>query len=109
MMGVLAIGQSKASRHLAYLRNAGLVDDRRAGAWMYYLLSNPSWSLLCARLGCLSADFHIHFVLLAIIAERNGLVGALRAIADYARYSLAPVVAYADVVERFAVAVVDLE
>lgn len=42
IMGVLEIGQSKTSRHLAYLRNAGLVDDRRNGAWMYYSLSKPA-------------------------------------------------------------------
>ena len=42
IMSVLEIGQSKASRHLAYLRNAGLVDDRRNGAWMYYSLSRPN-------------------------------------------------------------------
>lgn len=41
IMAVLDIGQSKASRHLAYLRNAGLVDDRRDGVWMYYTLSAP--------------------------------------------------------------------
>ena len=38
---ILEIGQSKASRHLARLRNAGLVIDRREGAWMYYSLAPP--------------------------------------------------------------------
>jgi len=37
----LEIGQSKASRHLAYLRNAGLVTDRREGPWMYYAVADP--------------------------------------------------------------------
>ncbi len=37
---VLGVGQSKASRHLAHLRHAGLVTDRREGLWMYYSLSN---------------------------------------------------------------------
>ena len=32
----LAIPQSKASRHLARLRHAGLVRDRRVGPWMHY-------------------------------------------------------------------------
>ncbi len=36
IMGVLSITQSKASRHLRYLFNAGLVTDRREGLWMYY-------------------------------------------------------------------------
>lgn len=41
IMAVLAIGQSKASRHLACLRNAGLVNDRREGVWMHYSLAEP--------------------------------------------------------------------
>jgi ArsR family transcriptional regulator, arsenate/arsenite/antimonite-responsive transcriptional repressor len=36
---VLEITQSKASRHLRYLRNAGLLHDRREGVWMYYRLA----------------------------------------------------------------------
>ena len=35
----LEIGQSKASRHLRYLLNAGLLRDRREGVWMHYRLS----------------------------------------------------------------------
>ena len=35
----LRISQPKASRHLAYLRKAGLVDARRQGLWMYYRLA----------------------------------------------------------------------
>jgi ArsR family transcriptional regulator len=36
----LRIPQSKASRHLAYLRRAGLVTARRAGTWMHYQLAD---------------------------------------------------------------------
>lgn len=36
LMESLQIPQSTASRHLALLRNAGLVDGRRHGTWMYY-------------------------------------------------------------------------
>ena len=32
----LKIPQPKASRHLAYLKKAGLVDARREGLWMHY-------------------------------------------------------------------------
>ena len=39
-MQVLDIGQSKASRHLRYLANAGLLDDRRQAAWVYYRVSS---------------------------------------------------------------------
>jgi ArsR family transcriptional regulator, arsenate/arsenite/antimonite-responsive transcriptional repressor len=38
----LRITQPKASRHLAYLRRAGLVDTRRQGLWIYYRLSDTS-------------------------------------------------------------------
>jgi ArsR family transcriptional regulator len=38
VMAVLEITQSKASRHLAALRNAGLATDRKEGLWSYYSL-----------------------------------------------------------------------
>lgn len=41
----LGVGQSKVSRHLAYLKNAGLVKDRREGAWMHYSLAPPTGPL----------------------------------------------------------------
>jgi len=42
---VLRIGQSKASRHLACLRNSGLVTDRREGFWMHYCLAPAQGTL----------------------------------------------------------------
>lgn len=36
---VLSQSQPKVSRHLAYLRNAGLVEARRDGKWMHYSLA----------------------------------------------------------------------
>lgn len=38
----LGIPQPKASRHLAYLRRAGLVDTRRDGLWIHYRLAEPA-------------------------------------------------------------------
>ncbi len=38
IMATLEITQSKASRHLATLRNLGLVTDRKEGLWSYYQL-----------------------------------------------------------------------
>ena len=35
----LELPQPTVSRHLAYLRRAGLVDVRRDGVWMHYQLS----------------------------------------------------------------------
>jgi ArsR family transcriptional regulator len=39
---VLESSQSNVSRHLTYLRNSGLVLDRREGTRMYYRLAEPS-------------------------------------------------------------------
>ena len=36
---ILGEPQPKVSRHLAYLRRAGLVDVRREGKWMHYKLA----------------------------------------------------------------------
>ncbi|OFW57322.1 MAG: hypothetical protein A2133_03160 [Actinobacteria bacterium RBG_16_64_13] len=41
-VGALGLTQSKASRHLRYLYNAGLVKDRREGLWMHYRISPSS-------------------------------------------------------------------
>lgn len=38
---VLKTNQPKISRHLAYLRNAGLVETRREGKWMHYKVVEP--------------------------------------------------------------------
>lgn len=38
---VLKTNQPKVSRHLAYLRRAGLVSARREGKWMNYKLVEP--------------------------------------------------------------------
>lgn len=38
---VLGDSQPKISRHLAYLRNAGVVETRRDGKWIYYRIKRP--------------------------------------------------------------------
>ncbi len=38
---VLGQGQPKISRHLAYLRSAGIVEARREGKWMHYRIVTP--------------------------------------------------------------------
>jgi ArsR family transcriptional regulator, arsenate/arsenite/antimonite-responsive transcriptional repressor len=38
----LRIPQAKASRHLAYLRRAGLVTTRREGLWIHYSLAKSA-------------------------------------------------------------------
>ena len=39
---VIGAPQPKISRHLAYLRRAGIVRARREGKWMHYRLTVPS-------------------------------------------------------------------
>ncbi|HJT32096.1 MAG TPA: metalloregulator ArsR/SmtB family transcription factor [Pirellulales bacterium] len=55
LVAVLNVPQPKVSRHLAYLRRAGLVQARKEGHWAYYrLASNPS-PLRSKLLDCLAA------------------------------------------------------
>ena len=42
LMGVIGSTQSKTSRHLAYLKSAGLAKSRRRGLWIHYSLTKPS-------------------------------------------------------------------
>jgi ArsR family transcriptional regulator len=39
IIAVLDLPQSTVSRHLAYLRNSNLLEDRRQGIWMYYRIN----------------------------------------------------------------------
>ena len=61
---VLGESQPKVSRHLAYLRNAGLVETRRHGKWIYYSISWPESealeSVLNAALNALPGDPELH-------------------------------------------------
>lgn len=50
--GSLRVPQPTASRHLAYLRRAGLVETRRDGLWVHYRLAKPADSVLRALLDC---------------------------------------------------------
>ena len=42
----LDLSQPKISRHLAQLRESGVVQTRRAGQWMYYRMNTalPAWA-----------------------------------------------------------------
>jgi ArsR family transcriptional regulator, arsenate/arsenite/antimonite-responsive transcriptional repressor len=57
---ILGQGQPKISRHLAYLRRAGLVTARREGKWMHYRIvpqsDAASASILAALLSSLGND-----------------------------------------------------
>ncbi len=41
LMAIFDEPQSKISRHLAYLKNSGLLGSKRVGVWMHYFLKEP--------------------------------------------------------------------
>lgn len=55
LVEVLRVPQPTASRHLAYLRRAGLVVARREGQWSYYRLAEPAGEFHERALACLAA------------------------------------------------------
>jgi ArsR family transcriptional regulator, arsenate/arsenite/antimonite-responsive transcriptional repressor len=59
-VAILGQSQPKISRHLAYLRNAGIVGARREGKWMHYRLLRPAdpgaAAILDATLGSIKED-----------------------------------------------------
>ena len=42
LMAVLGMAQSRVSRHLAILREAGLIRDRRDGTYVFYRFDVPA-------------------------------------------------------------------
>lgn len=44
--GTLGVTQPKVSRHLARLKQAGLVDARRNGKWIHYQVATPGDPLI---------------------------------------------------------------
>ena len=55
IMDVLDAPQPKVSRHLSYLKRAGLVSDRKEGPWRHYSLSPSKSSFQKRLIGCLDA------------------------------------------------------
>jgi ArsR family transcriptional regulator len=63
LVDVLDLPQSTISRHMAYLKNAGLVTDRRESVWIYYSLAKPRNKIHGYQLKCLSECFEGHEIL----------------------------------------------
>lgn len=57
LVAVLRIPQPKASRHLAYLRRAGLVSVRKDGLWSHYRLTPAADAFHARLLDCLASCF----------------------------------------------------
>jgi ArsR family transcriptional regulator len=58
LVDTLAVPQPKTSRHLAYLRNAGLVVARREGLWSHYRLAPARNAFHGKLLDCLASCFN---------------------------------------------------
>src|SRR5436309_7485483 len=56
-VAILKTSQPKISRHLAYLRRAGIVTARREGKWMHYRLEKPQDPHALAILSAVDASF----------------------------------------------------
>lgn len=61
LTAILQQTQPKVSRHLAMLRNSGVLNDRREGKWIYYRLSPhmPAWAAAVIEQAWLSQQSHI--------------------------------------------------
>ncbi len=57
LVAILGVPQPKVSRHLAYLRRAGLVEARGQGLWNFYRLAPATSPFHRKLLECLSACF----------------------------------------------------
>ena len=53
----LRLPQSKVSRHLAYLRQSGLVEVRKAGLWKHYRLVPANGKFHRSLMHCLKGCF----------------------------------------------------
>jgi ArsR family transcriptional regulator len=57
LVEILRMQQPKVSRHLAYLRRAGLVDARRDGLWIHYSLTTARTAFQKNLVACLESCF----------------------------------------------------
>jgi ArsR family transcriptional regulator len=77
LMEALGMAQSRVSRHLAILREAGLVQDRRDGTFVFYRFAPPAeggwadtWALVRASLGGDSTHERDAAALSRVLGER---------------------------------------
>lgn len=75
---ILGESQPKVSRHLAYLRNTGLVETRRHGKWIYYSIKWPESeglvSVLNATLNALPDDPELRSDKLRLSSMNSGQI-----------------------------------
>lgn len=68
LVAVLRMPQGKVSRHLAVLKNAGLVTDRREGTWIHYSMAPAT-----GKLGRLLRDYLAEPTSQRALADRERL------------------------------------
>ena len=56
LVSILGVPQPTASRHLTYLRRAGLISSRKNSYWTFYALAPAQTNLRKKLLECLDAD-----------------------------------------------------
>ena len=57
IVSITRVPQPRASRHLAYLLKAGLIQKRRQGLWAYYRLTAPASAFHRSLIKCLKECF----------------------------------------------------
>lgn len=57
IVNILGQLQTKVSRHLAYLKHAGWVVDRREGQWVFYALAEPAETVHRCLIDCIRGCF----------------------------------------------------
>jgi len=56
LTAALGMGQSRISRHLAVLKAAGVIEDKREGKWVHYRICQPLRQAIDERLARLNQD-----------------------------------------------------
>lgn len=75
IMAVLDMPQGKISRHLAVLKQSGLLTGRRDGVWIYYALARDSSIALKYVTVYLVSARQVHERILADLDRLRGLAG----------------------------------
>ncbi|MBI5059931.1 winged helix-turn-helix transcriptional regulator [candidate division KSB1 bacterium] len=75
LVDFIGLADSTVSKHLAILRDAGLVDARKCGKWVYYRLAGPNASPLVRQVVQLAREALAGDP--AVVADETRLVGML--------------------------------
>ena len=81
LIHALGVIQPKVSRHLAALRDYGVVADRRSGQWIYYRLhpNLPDWARqVLDAMACEAIEREPYINDLALLAQMPNRPGAAR-------------------------------